>query len=206
MYTPSGGYTAWYAVVAMPPHLAGRIIYDPPMPPKREQLTQRVPMGSCAKVLVSYDKPFWREHGLAGLVKGTCEWLELCADCSDPKTGKGVIATFVAGDRYLRWRSMSDANRRAAVLSDLAVYFGAEALLPTSYDEVDCPGDSWTGGAYAAFMPTGVWASFGDAFVAPVGPIHWAGTEMAERWAGFFDGAIGTGEAAAEQIDQRLRA
>lgn len=42
--TLSGLYTARAAIVAMPPHLAGRIAYDPPMPAARDQLTQRMPM------------------------------------------------------------------------------------------------------------------------------------------------------------------
>ncbi|PSF37803.1 flavin monoamine oxidase family protein [Aphanothece hegewaldii CCALA 016] len=193
-------FTAKFTIVAMPPHLAGRIIYDPPMPPLREQLTQRVPMGCCAKILISYDRPFWRDKGLAGIGLGNCKWIELCADSSDPETGVGVIATFVVGDRYRDWRSMSDSDRRAAVLSDLAIYFGDEALSPSTYDEVDWPSDPWAGGGYAAFMPPGVWTSFGEALTAPVGRIYWAGTEMAERWPGFFDGAVRTGEAAAKAI------
>ena len=203
--TSQNTFTAKFAIIAMPPHLAGRIIYHPPLPPQREQLTQRVPMGCCAKILISYEQPFWRKQGLAGVAQGNCQWLELCADSSDPETGVGVIATFVVGDRYIRWRSMSGPARRAAVLSDLAIYFGQEALFPISYDEVDWPGDPWTGGAYAAFMPPGVWTSFGEALFTPVGPIHWAGSEMADRWPGFFEGAIRTGEAAADRIALLLR-
>lgn len=204
--TPKSHYTAKFAIIAMPPHLTGRIIYDPPMPALREQLTQRVPMGCCAKILVSYDRPFWRTKGLAGIGLGNCRWIELCADSSDPETGVGVITTFVVGDRYRDWRPMINRDRRAAVLSDLAIYFGDEALEPVTYDEVDWPAEPWTGGGYAAFMPPGVWTSFGEALTAPVGRIHWAGTEIAERWAGFFDGAVRTGETAATTIMALLSA
>jgi len=111
--TSQNTFTAKFAIIAMPPHLAGRIIYHPPLPPQREQLTQRVPMGCCAKILISYEQPFWRKQGLAGVAQGNCQWLELCADSSDPETGIGVIATFLVGDRYSRWRSMSSPARRA---------------------------------------------------------------------------------------------
>jgi len=202
--TTKGRYAAQYGVVAMPPHLAGRIMYDPPMPPERAQLTQRMPMGCCAKVLVSYHRPFWREQGLAGIGVGNCQWVELCADSSDPETGVGVIAAFVVGDRYGAWRSKSAADRRAAVLSDLATYFGPEALVPVTYDEADWPSNPWIGGGYAAFMPPGVWTSFGHAIATPVGRIYWAGTEMADRWPGFFDGAVRTGELAAAAVSDCL--
>ncbi|MBL1211055.1 flavin monoamine oxidase family protein [Geminocystis sp. GBBB08] len=204
VHTTKAKYSGKYAVVAMPPHLAGRITYNPPMPSLRQQLTQRVPMGTCAKLLISYDRPFWREKGLAGIGLGNCQWIELCADSSDPETGVGVIATFVVGDRYKKWCVMSQVERRSGVLSDLANYFGEEALSPATYDEVDWPAEQWVGGGYAGFMPPGVWTTFGQALITPVGRIYWAGTEMAERWAGFFDGAIRTGEAAANSIANLL--
>ncbi len=198
--TTKAKFKSKYVVVAMPPHLAGHIIYEPPLPSLRIQLTQRVPMGCCVKLLISYDRPFWREKGLAGIGLGNCQWLELCADSSDPQTKVGVIASFIVGDRYLIWHKMSAEDRRKAVLSDLAMYFGDQALSPSTYDEVDWPSEPWVGGGYAAFMPPGVWTSFGEALTTPVGRIHWAGTEMADRWAGFFDGAVRTGESAAEVI------
>lgn len=199
-------FAAKFAIVAMPPHLAGHIAYDPPLPPLRHQLTQRMPMGCCAKILVSYPTPFWRDQGLAGIGLGNGTWIELCADSSDPASGRGVMATFVVGDRYGRWQALSASDRRRAVLSDLAAYFGEKALAPETYDEVDWPRDPWTGGAYSAFMPPGVWTSFGDALTAPVGRIHWAGTEIAMQWPGFFEGAVQTGETAAAAIQAQLQA
>lgn len=203
--TPKGNYQARFVIIAMPPHLAGRINYEPPLPPLRQQLTQRVPMGTCAKLLISYPRPFWREKGLAGIGLGNCQWLELCADSSDPETLVGVIATFVVGDRYQVWQSLDPEARRAAVLGDLALYFGEEALYPSTYNEVNWPGEPWAGGGYAAFMPPGVWTSFGEAIAAPVGRIYWAGTEIAQRWPGFFEGAVVTGEAAAAEVITKLK-
>ena len=49
-------------VVAVPPTLAGRIHYQPELPP-RDQLTQRLPQGTLIKVAAVYDKPFWRDAG-----------------------------------------------------------------------------------------------------------------------------------------------
>ena len=55
-------------VVAIPPTLAGRIDYAPGLPALRDQLTQRMPMGTVIKVQCVYDEPFWRAQGLAGQV------------------------------------------------------------------------------------------------------------------------------------------
>jgi monoamine oxidase len=37
-----------------------------------------------------------------------------------------------------------------------------------------------------------------------VGLIHWAGTETAERWCGYIDGAITSGERAAAEVNAML--
>lgn len=198
--TLQNSYRAKFAIVAMPPHLAGRISYDPPLPATRQQLTQRVPMGTIAKIMISYEAPFWRENGLGGVGMGNCEWIELFADSSDPRSGKGVIATFVVGDRYLRWQALNESERTSVILSNLAAYLGDEALSPSTFDVVDWSANQWVGGGYGAFMPPGVWTNFGDTIATPVGRIHWAGTETAERWPGFFDGAVRTGESAAEAV------
>jgi len=40
----------------------------------------------------------------------------------------------------------------------------------------------------------------------PHGRIHWAGTETSTKWMGYIDGAIRSGERAAEEVSARLKA
>src|SRR5580704_15771931 len=54
------------AIVTVPPTLAGRLEYDPPLPSWRDQLTQRMPAGSVIKAFAVYPEPFWRQDGLNG--------------------------------------------------------------------------------------------------------------------------------------------
>src|SRR5262245_21515967 len=53
------------AILAIAPTLAGRIAYDPPLPGYRDQLTQRLPLGTVAKCMAVYEAPFWRAEGLS---------------------------------------------------------------------------------------------------------------------------------------------
>src|SRR5439155_393503 len=53
-------------IVAIPPTLAGRIDYQPPLPPLRDQLVQHMPQGSLMKFEAIYTTPFWRAKGLSG--------------------------------------------------------------------------------------------------------------------------------------------
>jgi monoamine oxidase len=54
------------AVVTLPPTMAGRLEYHPPLPSWRDQLTQRMPAGSVIKTYAIYPEPFWSEDGLNG--------------------------------------------------------------------------------------------------------------------------------------------
>jgi monoamine oxidase len=202
--TAAATYPCRAAIVAMPPALAARIAFLPELPADRQELQQRMAMGSCAKVLVAYDRPWWREAGLSGIAIGDLAWVELCADSSDPEGGLGVLAAFVVGRRYERWAALEEAQRRAAVLGDLAAFFGPQALTPLHYEAKDWPAEPFVGGAYAAWMPPGLWTACGDALRRPHGHVYWAGTEVAERWAGFFEGAVRSGEEAAVAVGEML--
>jgi monoamine oxidase len=50
--------------------------------------------------------------------------------------------------------------------------------------EHDWSADPWTRGCYAGFMPPGVLTMYGPALREPIGRVHWAGTEIAELYAG----------------------
>jgi monoamine oxidase len=204
VYTDQAAYPCRAAIVAMPPAQAAQLRFSPELPADRLELQQRMEMGACAKVLVVYQTPWWRQQGLSGIAIGDRPWVELCADSSDPESGTGVLAAFVVGHRYARWAPLEAEARRQAVLGDLAAYLGPEALEPLAYVEKDWPAVPFVGGAYAAWMPPGLWSRCGDAMRRPHGAVFWAGTEVAERWPGFFDGAVRSGEEAVAAVLARL--
>ena len=49
-------------------------------------------------------------------------------------------------------------------------------------------------------MPPGVWTMYGEALLAPIGHLHWAGTETATVWNGYMDGAVQSGQRAAAEV------
>uniref|UniRef100_A0AAQ5YD37 Amine oxidase n=1 Tax=Amphiprion ocellaris TaxID=80972 RepID=A0AAQ5YD37_AMPOC len=59
-------YTARYVIVATPPSLNLKMHFKPELPPLRNQLINRVPMGSVIKCMVYYKENFWRKKGYCG--------------------------------------------------------------------------------------------------------------------------------------------
>jgi monoamine oxidase len=51
-----------------------------------------------------------------------------------------------------------------------------------------------------AIAGPGVLTAHGPAIRAPVGKIHWAGTETSTYWNGYMDGAVRSGERAAAEV------
>jgi monoamine oxidase len=198
--TPAGQFEARQIIVTAPPLLAGRIDYEPALPPWREQLTQRTPMGSVIKCQVIYDEPFWRRAGLSGQATGDGAGSRVVFDNSPPDGSPGVLLAFLEGDEARRLGRESLAVRRQAVVDSLVRYFGPKAGSPERYLERDWQQEKWSGGCYGTLFGPNVWTRYGPALRTPIGPIHWAGTETATIWAGYMEGAIRSGGAAAQAV------
>ena len=77
--------------------------------------------------------------------------------------------------------------------------FGPRAARPERYVERLWAEEEWSRGCYGCHMPTGAWTNYGPALREPIGPLHWAGAEIATVWNGYMDGAVRSGESAARR-------
>jgi monoamine oxidase len=202
--TVAGQFEGRQVIVTAPPLLAGRIDYEPALPPWREQLTQRTPMGSVIKCQVIYDEPFWRADGLSGQATGDGAGSRVVFDNSPQDGSPGILLAFLEGDEARRLGRESLEVRRRAVVDSLTRYFGPRAGRPERYLERDWQQEKWSGGCYGTLFGPNVWTRYGHALREPVGPIHWAGTETASQWTGYMDGAVRSGERAAAEVLARL--
>jgi len=174
------------------------------LPGRRDQLTQRMPMGSVLKVHALYDKPFWREDGRTGQATSDTGPVKVTYDNSPPAGGTGVLLGFIEGEEARTWSRRPLAKRRAAVLAQFVRWFGAEAAKPKAYVEQNWMEEAWSRGCYGAWAPPGVLLDYGPALRDPVGRIHWAGTETATEWCGYMDGAVSSGERVARELGKLL--
>ena len=198
-----GAFRASKVVVAMPPWHAGRINYTPSMPPGRVGLTTSSPMGKLMKIHVVYKRAFWRDRGLNGVGVGDLQTVQFTAD-SSAAIEPGILTCFIAGDRAEELSAVDPGTRRNLVIADYVTYFGPEAANYLEYVEKNWIVHPGVEGAFTTFMPPGAWTRYGASLREPVGHVHWAGTETAERWSGYFSGAVLSGERAASEIDALL--
>jgi monoamine oxidase len=195
----AGEVRARRAIVAVPPALASRIEYDPPLPGPRDQLTQRVPMGSVIKCMAVYDEPFWREDELTGQAISLPGPAQVVFDNTPPNGSPGLIG-FLEGRDARELARVSETDRRDAVLRGFQRLFGRRAAHPVLYVDKDWTAEPYSRGCYGGVFAPGAWTGFGRLLREPAGRLHWAGTETATRWMGYMDGAIQSGERAAAEV------
>ncbi len=203
--TDQGSFSGRYAIVAIPPHLCGAIDFQPHLPAGRTQLTRQMQMGKVIKVILTYERPFWRDEGLSGMIITDETPLDTTFDTSPEEGRHGVLVGFITGRHAHVWTQRSQIERKAAVLQQVAQLFGSQATSPLEYIEHDWIAEPWSGGCYCAAMPPSLLGQHGAALRNPVGRIHWAGTETAAMWYGSMEGAIVSGERAAREVLARLQ-
>lgn len=192
-------FTARHCVVAVPPRAAAGITLDPEVPARRG-LAQGMPMGRVIKVHVRYDRPFWRDLGLSGQLISTSGSVSSTFDNSPADGSVGALVGFIAGSDLDFFVSLEPEARRRRVLDELVFAFGADAAHATEYHEVDWTAEEFTQGGPVGVCRPGTLTTFGSALRAPVGPLHFAGSETALVWAGYLEGALESGDRAAAEI------
>src|SRR5690606_3970696 len=159
------------------PSLADRIEME--VPPLRDQLAQRMPMGSVIKCILVYARPFWRERGLSGEALCDAGPVRLVFDDCSHDGSQAALVAFLLGSTARAWSGRDPEERKAAVIAALARLFGTEAAQPIAYADQDWIAEPYSGGCYVGLMPPGVMTTCARALREPCGRLHWAGTETA---------------------------
>lgn len=187
------------AVLAVPPTLAARIEYSPPLPTARDHYTQHSPQGRLMKVEALYPRPFWRDAGLTGAVVSDTGPGKICYDVTPADNSAGGLLAFVGGDEARRWGDDDEALEKA-VVAQFVTFFGPQAAAPTEVVVQDWSDEVWSRGGPVHLLGPGALTQDREAIWAPIGRIHWAGTETATFWHGYMDGAISSGRRAAAEV------
>ncbi len=204
--TSSHGTTeARRAILAIPPAHREDIDIAPPLPIGYQQLSQQWPQGALSKAYAAYERPFWRDAGHSGEALSDEGPVFITFDVSPSTTGTegpGVLLGFVDSRDF---DALDPGERKTKALAGFAALFGEEANNPIDYLDHRWGAEAFAPGGPTAAVPPGSWTEFGALLRKPHGPIHWAGTETADEWTGFLDGAVRSGHRAAAEVATALR-
>jgi monoamine oxidase len=196
-----GTADATYVVVAIPPEHWNVIEFTPALPAEHRQLPAHWPQGRLSKAYAAYPTPFWRSAGFSGEALSDEGPVFITFDVSPQPDGPGILLGFVDARKF---DELPADQRRQRALECFATLFGDEALQPLDYVDHRWGAEEFAPGGPTAAVPPGSWTRYGPWLRRPVGPIHWAGTETANEWTGFLDGAVRSGQRAAAEVAARL--
>ena len=196
-----GQISARSAIVAIAPaHRAG-IVFDPALPAEYQKLAQHWPQGKLSKAYAAYDTPFWRANGCSGEALSDEGPVFITFDVSPADEGPGILLGFTDARTF---DPLPAADRRDRALAGFATLFGDAALHPIDYVDHCWGTEEFAPGGPTAAVPPGSWTTYGPWLREPVDGIHWAGTETADKWTGFLDGAVRSGKRAAAEVHREL--
>ena len=197
----AGTVEAQRAIVTVPPAQRLDIDIAPAPPIEYQQLAQRWPQGALTKSYAAYPRPFWRDAGLSGQSLSDRGPVFITFDVSPGADGPGILLGFTDPQGF---DGLAPEQRRAVALAEFAEIFGPQAAEPIDYLDQRWGAENFAPGGPTAAVPPGSWTQFGPLLRRPVGPLHWAGTETADEWTGFMDGAVRSGHRAADEVARSL--
>ncbi|KAL5362531.1 hypothetical protein BJX96DRAFT_186092 [Aspergillus floccosus] len=203
-----GTFAARKVVCAIPTTVLKSIDIQPPLPPRKQLLTNSLRYGYYTKVMMVFKSAWWVEKGYCGLVQSFKEPVSIFRDTSIPVDGKWVLTCFLAGDAGRLWSQLPAEARVEAILTQLSDIYADPARVRGEY--IESLGHEWINEQYSGYgcpcpsLAPGVLSVVGDAIREPFRDMHFVGTETAEEWKGYMEGAIRSGERGAQEAIKGL--
>jgi monoamine oxidase len=186
------------ALVTAPAPIAAEIEYAPELPEIHRDALARLKYGPATKTLLQFDRSSWRR---AGKPRACATDLDVGAvwDAGENQSGrKGMLALLAGGGASAATQELLTSGGAAELASRLD-FFGIGGARLLAAQSVSWEADLWARGAYAVFD-----SSFPPAarrlLKMPFGRIFFAGEHTSAKWQGYMNGAIASGQRAAEEI------
>lgn len=193
----TGSWTAAAVIVAIPPAHRAAITFEPALSEDHRELIAHWPQGNLSKAYVAYEKPFWRAAGFSGEALSDEGPVFITFDVSPGDDGPGVLLGFTDARTF---DPLPPQQRRERAVRNFTALFGAAAAEPIDYVDHCWGAEPFAPGGPTAAVPPGSWSNYGHALRTPVEGVFWAGTETADEWTGFLDGAVRSGQRAAAEV------
>jgi monoamine oxidase len=203
VHTDRGSTTAAAVIVAVAPAHRQAIAFEPALPAEYDELATRWPQGRLSKAYAAYETPFWRAGGCSGEALSDEGPVFITFDVSPSANGPGILLGFTDAAAF---DPLPADQRRQQALDGFGALFGDTARTPIDYVDHCWGAEEFAPGGPTAAVPPGSWTTCGPWLRRPVGAIHWAGTETADEWTGFLDGAVRSGLRAAAEVETFLTA
>lgn len=202
-------FQAKKVVSAIPQTVLRTIPFSPPLPREKALLIESFKYGYYTKMMLRFARPFWVEKGYCGLVQSFKGPASILRDTSVPADAKWVLTCFLVGQPGEEWSKQTEKERIEALVRQVGKIWENAEEAKESF--VEALGHEWCKEEYSGWgcpcpsLGPGVLTEVGHTLREAFGNIHFAGTETADVWKGYMEGAVRSGDRAGDEVVAELK-
>jgi monoamine oxidase len=193
-------FTGDACICAIPSTRLHRIRWHPALPAEQRSAARELQYARIVKTAFQFPEKFWPSSRNAGFSLFTNRASDFCFESTFRQEGpEGIICSYAIGDKA---DDLADerGDKLAMWLSeDLASALGEKTILGKFLERKAWQREECIRGAYAFYRP-GQWFNIRPILQRPHQRVSFAGEHLSEAWQGFMEGAIETGQAAADAL------
>ncbi len=192
-------YKADYVVVTVPAPVLNKIEFTPNLPISIRVAADQLSYGSHTKVIMQFSKRFWLEQGLSGDTASELPigWTWEATDQQDGQAG--ILIAYTSGRNADAQKYKKNSGIIKNKLKQVEAMYPGSTQYFLKAQVQSWNREPWTGGGYSAYSPgqvTSLWGAFDE----PYGRIFFAGEHTDTLYPGYMEGAVRSGQKAAESI------
>jgi monoamine oxidase len=185
-----------WVVCAIPTFSVLQIDWRPALRPGQREALNRLQYSRIIKTSVQFRERFWQDEDFAQVSDEASHYI---FHTTQGQAGPGgMLTSYAVGDRAYLMAKKTPAQKVQAVVDSLRPAFGDVGKFAGDALAYYWGNDIYSHGAYAIY-DVGEWSSIRELLGLRHRRVLFAGEHLAD-WQGFMEGAVQTGEAAAEAI------
>ena len=193
-------YTGDACICAIPASRLHHIRWRPPLPAEQLAAARQLQYARIVKTAFLFPEKFWPNLRATGFSLFTNRASDFCFESTFGQDGpEGIICSYAIGDKADDLADEQGDKLAKWLSEDLATSLGRTTAYGVFLHRKAWQLDKCIGGAYAFYRP-GQWFCVRPALQRPYHRVCFAGEHLSEQWQGFMEGAIETGEAAADAV------
>jgi monoamine oxidase len=183
-------------ICTVPTNSLLKIKFSPALPSAQTDAAGKLIYSRICKNSVLYENRFWKAENFSMVSDTTSHFY---FHSTQNQTGEqGILTSYAVGEKADVLASQSDERRMRIIARDLIDFDEDAPRLARAISSYAWQRDRFTDGAYALYRPN-QWFGIRPILQRPHLKVLFAGEHLAD-WQGFMEGAIETGEAAADSL------
>ena len=195
-------FVADACICTVPARTLDKISFDPPLPPAHSAAAEKLQYARIIKNCVLFSERFWGPEDFS-LVSDVTSHYYFHSTRTQPGQ-QGILCSYAIGEKADVLAAQNAQRRSEIITRDLLPLNERAPALALNIQSIAWQRDVYTQGAYAFYRP-GQWFTLRPVLQRPHGKVLFAGEHLAD-WQGFMEGAVVTGEMAAQELIGRTKA